>query len=272
MAGDRYLWTGRGEDDIRFADSVAGLVEKTIEILEGNKNKYLTVRNKDEWTKLEWKSKWREVCNGITDHEVHSFFPERYLERQEYVNCQLMQEEGAREVCHYIYNCSMDEWVRKELYRLDKKYEMGIMRRYISLLEEKCSSLERLSAKRLQLSDKHLQLYLTAASWIGLRQKGKQIDEYLYEQGYRTAAIYGMSYMGRCLAKELQESFIHVLYGIDRNAENLESEIPVFKPLEIPENVDIIINTAIINKAEILDAIKRTDIPIIHLGNLFEEM
>lgn len=99
---------GRGvrEGDIRYADSVEELIEKTLDILNGNEKKYLAARNIDVWTKKTWKENWSEVCKNITRHEVHPFYPQRLLEKQEFVNCQLMQEEGAKSVCDYCLDAA----------------------------------------------------------------------------------------------------------------------------------------------------------------------
>lgn len=270
---------GRGvkEGDIRYANSVEELIEKTLDILNGNGQKYLAEQNSDVWTKQEWKEKWHEICYSMTSHRLHAFRPQRHLEKQEYVNCQLMQEQATKSVCNYVCEHSLSEQLMKELFRLDRKYDMGIVYQYAVYQKRRCIDLERLCEnltglcdRRLQFSNKHLQLYLTAIKWLETRQKEKQIDRYLYQQGYRTAAIYGMSYMGTCLVGELAESSVKVLYGIDQNAENIHSVIPIFKPEDIPGAIDVILNTTMIENKTILAGLNVYHIPIIRLKELLD--
>ncbi|MEY8377269.1 hypothetical protein AALD22_16040 [Lachnospiraceae bacterium 56-18] len=267
-AGVPYLGLnmyGRGirEDDIRFSKSVNELIRKTLEILEGNKLRYLSEKNADVWTKEEWKREWKKICDNITHHKVHLFYPQRYIEKQEYVNCQLMQEEAARKVCDYIMANSLSGEVKKEIFRLDRKYDMGLSYCNMINYERECESLKN-------LSDKHLQLYLTAIKWVETRQKKIKIDEFLSEKGYCTAAIYGMSYMGERLAYELKDSSIEVLYGIDKDALNKHMSIPIFLPSELPERVDIIINTTMIENACLLEELNLKGVSMISINELLD--
>ncbi len=267
-AGVPYLGInmyGRGirADDIRFSESVEELTEKTLDILEGNRLRYLPARNADIWTKEEWKREWKEVCNTITYHKLHSFSPQRYIEKQEYVNCQLMQEEAARKICDYIMANSISWQIKKELFRIDYKYDMGLAYNNMIYYEKECENLKK-------MSHKHLQLYLTAIKWIELRQKKMKIDEYLSEKGYCTAAIYGMSYMGERLAYELNDSNIEVLYGIDKDAKKKNSDIPVFLPSELPERVDIIINTTVFENTCLLEELNLKGILMMNMNELFD--
>ena len=46
---------------------------------------------------------------------------------------------------------------------------------------------------------------------------------------WKRVAIYGMGEMGKLLKKELQLDGVKVLYAIDRNAENIKTDIPVYQ-------------------------------------------
>ncbi|MCI9488649.1 MAG: glycosyltransferase family 4 protein [Dorea sp.] len=249
--------------NIGVSESVEELIIKTLDILEGNKDKYLQTSNINVWTKHEWKKKWHAICNDITEHELHLFHPQRMIEKQEYVNCQLMQREAAQTICTYIGSHHLNESVKREIFKIEQKYDMGINSNYINYLERKCYDLS-------ELSDKHLQLYLTLIKWMELKQEGKRIDKYLCQQGCNTVAIYGMSYMGNMLYKELKNSLVDVVYGIDRNAEQLYSEIPIFKPSDKHRKVNIIINTTSIENSEILEKMNVNDIKMLQLDDLLD--
>ena len=126
--------------------------------------------------------------------------------------------------------------------------------------------------EKMALSDKHLKLYLTAIKWIQLKQKGKSIGSYLYKKGYRTVAIYGMSYMGESLATELAGSQIEVRYGIDRNAQGLHSAVKVYQPEDALEQVDIILNTTNIENWKILENMKEQGIPMLRFDEILGDM
>lgn len=261
---------GRGvkTEDIRVSKCVEELIVKTLDILDGNENKYL--QNIDMSMRYEWKKKWHAICDNVTRHELHLFHPQRLIEKQEYVNCQLMQRRAAQKICIYIDSHHLNERIKKELFRIDQKYNMGISSNYIDELERKCHDLSDLCAGYLRLSNKHLQLYLTLIKWMDLKRDGSRIDEYLHEQGYYTVAIYGMSYMGNILLKELKDSLVNVMYGIDRDAEHISSEILIFKPSDVLEKVDIILNTTTIDNSKILEEMNTNSMKMLQLDDLLD--
>ena len=63
--------------------------------------------------------------------------------------------------------------------------------------------------------------------------------------GYKEIAIYGMSYAGETLLNELIESDIKIIYGIDKGADSIYSEIEVVKPTDKLKKVDAIVVTSI---------------------------
>lgn len=81
--------------------------------------------------------------------------------------------------------------------------------------------------------------------WLILKQEGKCIDRYLKRQGYNTAAVYGMAIYGRHVIRELQESDVEIMYGIDRREMGAYRGIRVIRPAEGMPPVDVIINTVI---------------------------
>lgn len=96
-----------------------------------------------------------------------------------------------------------------------------------------------------QYSEKHLDLFLMMNQWVKIKQEGKNLSSYLKEKGYKRVAIYGMSYAGETLLEELRGTEIQVVYGIDKNAENVYSTIDILTLDDSLEEVDAIIVTAI---------------------------
>ena len=101
-------------------------------------------------------------------------------------------------------------------------------------------------------SEKNRQLYNLMSNWVRLKQKGLNIGDYLKERGYLNVAIYGMNIVGEYLIKELSNSGITIKYGIDKNAQNIYSDITLLLPEDVSEPVDAIIITPIFYYNEIL--------------------
>lgn len=108
--------------------------------------------------------------------------------------------------------------------------------------------------------------------WLTLYQKKLSIGDFLIKKGIHTVAIYGMAKLGIMLCSELEEKGIEVKYGIDARGVNSVS-LPVVKPEEIVDSVDLIIVTAVTD----LFALKRrleqyTDCKIEMLENIIAEL
>lgn len=81
--------------------------------------------------------------------------------------------------------------------------------------------------------------------WLILKQEGKSIDRYLKRHGYNTVAVYGLAIYGRHVIRELQESDVKIMYGIDRREMDAYKNVKVIQPAEGMPLVDIIINTVL---------------------------
>ena len=109
-----------------------------------------------------------------------------------------------------------------------------------------CERIERISKN-----------YHTLRKWFELKQDNKNIALYFQKNGYYTIAIYGMSDLGVYLWKELENSGVQVLYGIDRRAEQLKINLPVLQIEDNLPEVDIIIVTAVYFFNMIDDALRK---------------
>ena len=88
------------------------------------------------------------------------------------------------------------------------------------------------------MSDKHLSLFLMMNEWVKIKQNGKNLLDYFVRNNYNRIAIYGMSYVGETLLKELSGSEVEVVYGIDKNAEIIDQEFKVITMENPLEEVD----------------------------------
>ncbi len=124
-----------------------------------------------------------------------------------------------------------------------------------------------------EFADKHLALYLMMNQWVKVKQENKSIAGYLEEKGYKEIAIYGMNYVGETLLNELAGSNVKVKYAIDRNAENIYSDVEVVRPEDELADVDAIIVTAITFFDEIEEKLsEKIDCPILSMDDILYEV
>ena len=135
------------------------------------------------------------------------------------------------------------------------------------------SELEKQINEKKKMSDKHLDLYLLMNQWVKLKQKGINLSKYFEKNGYNRIAIYGMSYVGETLVEELKGTNIEVVYGIDRNAENIWIDnMNVLSLDDELEDVDAVVVTAISFYDNIKDSLSRKlACPIVSLEDILYE-
>lgn len=120
-----------------------------------------------------------------------------------------------------------------------------------------------------QLADKHLKMFFVMKQWVKVKQEGKNLASYFDKQGYRSIAIYGMSYIGETLLEELDGSEIEVKYAIDRNVEGVYAEITVVSMEDMLDKVDAVIVTVLTSFEEIKSMLgTRLDCPVISLEDV----
>ena len=96
-----------------------------------------------------------------------------------------------------------------------------------------------------QNSNKYWSTVLMLNQWVRLKNQNKSLSEYFVEKGYKKIAIYGMAHTGLVFQEEMDDSEIEILYGIDRNADSIYSDIKVKKPSEDLDAVDAIVVTPV---------------------------
>lgn len=254
------------------AETIDELIEKSLDILKGNIKKYRGHCLEYALTQEEWKKKWDGIIEKYPVHSVVEFKENRYIRKQEYVNCQLLQDAASDHAAGYLYHWEMNQRLQEQLFYLDNKYGMNIFHKMEILEKEmEISKREWEAASNKRYSDKHLALYLLAIKWITLKQTGKTIEDYLLNKGYRSVAIYGMSYMGEAIYHELQGSDITVLYGIDQKADQICTKLKVYHPYEAEEKVDLIINSTTLKNQIICEGIKKLqNIPMLSIQEILD--
>lgn len=128
---------------------------------------------------------------------------------------------------------------------------------------------EKKLEKNQKKVDKFKNYYSLLNQWLLLKQEGKSLEDYFVGKGIKTVAIYGMGEMGNRLYDELKNSQIKVLYGIDKEASTVYSELEVIECEEISEDVDVIVVTAVFAFEEIAEELKnKVEFPVISLEDV----
>ena len=114
--------------------------------------------------------------------------------------------------------------------------------------------LQQKYIKKLKLrARKERGLFFLMNQWIGLKQDNQQIETYFQKNNYHRIAVYGMGFVGMRLIKELRNTNLNIIYGIDQNAANISSDLKLLTlEDELPE-VDVIIVTVLGSFQEIYD-------------------
>lgn len=109
--------------------------------------------------------------------------------------------------------------------------------------------------------------------WVIIKIEKKEICDYLWENGYREVALYGMNYVGEILLQDLGQSEIKVKYAIDKNAKYIRTGVTMIKPDEKLPEVDMVIVTAIAYFDEIKDNLsKKISCPIVSLEDILSKL
>lgn len=118
-------------------------------------------------------------------------------------------------------------------------------------------------------SEKHLEMFLLMNQWVKVKQEGKRLEDYFEKNGYKSIAIYGMSYIGERLFEELKDGNIAVKYGIDKRTDGIYLDIDIVTANDDLEPVDAVIVTPIYFFKEIKAALSgKVDCPIISIEDI----
>lgn len=122
-------------------------------------------------------------------------------------------------------------------------------------------------------ADKNARLIKVFYLWMKHKQNGKHISSFLKDKGFYKVAIYGMHFLGECLYDELKETDITVLYGIDKNATKIATNIRIVLPEDKLEKVDAIIVTPAFYFGEIERQLsQKISCPIISIEDILENL
>ena len=121
--------------------------------------------------------------------------------------------------------------------------------------------------------DKFKSYYYMLNHWLQLKQKGKCMESYFVEKGYKEIAIYGMGELGKRLYSELENTDIKIKYAVDKMANCEITGLEIFDLDETLDEVDAIIVTATFDFEAIYEKLQeKVSFPIVSLEDIIYEI
>lgn len=177
----------------------------------------------------------------------------------------------GKEAQTYLNENNSDTIVKEALFGMideEEKEKINILRNITSR-----NTLEREVECNEKNYRKYRYLFHIMCQWMQLKNQGIEIADWLKALGWNRIAIYGMGAIGQDLLTELRTKGIDVIYGIDRNAMNIQSEIPVCMLEDKLESVDGVIVTSAAQQEQIKKEVhKKLEVPVVSLKDILDEM
>lgn len=218
--------------------SLEELQQKANEVLDGEVEKYRghyfeKILDQDEWCKA-----WYAISNQVKSHKNRTFKPKRNIQKEEIVNCQLMQERANQTVKIMLEQHKLTPIIASKLFEICEKYDLHFMPDNFVIAE-------------WNINQKRLFMATYANKWLQLKLKEVSLADYLQAMNIYKIAIYGMGQMGLNLYEELKNTDVSVECFIDRQANRLEAPILIIGPDQIPVQSQCIINTAFLSAEQL---------------------
>lgn len=118
-------------------------------------------------------------------------------------------------------------------------------------------------------SDRHLALFMLMNQWLKVKQAGVSLEDFFVEKGYKSIAVYGMSYVGERLIEELKNSSVKIAYGIDKKEKGSMAGIEIINNFDMLPEVDAVVVTSVFYMNEIEeDLSKKVSCPVLSLEEI----
>lgn len=108
----------------------------------------------------------------------------------------------------------------------------------------------------MQLSDKHLEMFLVMDKWFHKELKGKNVATYLRKNDFFNISIYGMSYIGKNLYEYLKKEGFEISNLIDQKNNKSVDGLRIKTIEEEHAPTDVVIVTAVYYFEELEDKLK----------------
>lgn len=153
-------------------------------------------------------------------------------------------------------NLSLDN--RREIVSLDEMCE--ILSRNKVFDEQGMQQIRNMRQnvlfERIGLLEKFREMFLVLNKMMEYREAGCPFGKRLALDGVRRVAVYGDGYIGKRLMGELGALNIETAFFIDRNADYLQEEVPVYRLEDAPEDVDAVIVSLVKNYDSVVGSLR----------------
>ena len=109
----------------------------------------------------------------------------------------------------------------------------------------------------IALLEKFREMFLMLNRIAIYREHGSPLGKQLRDRGIRRVAVYGDGYLGKRLMGELKEYQIKTAFFIDRNADYLQEEVPVYKLEDAPDGMDAVLISLVRNYDEVKRSLQK---------------
>ena len=259
--GDYILFLNAGDTlyDSEVIEDAIGYIQEDMEAIYYGKvcrvspNRPDIIVDYDEWNNdilgglLKGNMPCHQAILASKNYLRNHYFREKYQLRADFEWLVYSIGEGAKCIGIPTIICNFEDTgisgAVKSM-QLMQSETQEILNQYASNFQDTKTS-NTLSFEWKQMSDKHLGMFLMVNRWIMRKQEGFELDNFLVKSGIQTVAIYGMSYIGENVLRELEKSSVNVKYGIDRNAVNIKASIDVYSDEDTLGEVDAVIVTTL---------------------------
>lgn len=154
-------------------------------------------------------------------------------------------------------NLSLDS--QREILSLDEMCEILFRNKVFEEqeMQQIMNMRRKVLVERIGLLEKFREMFLVLNKMAECREKGCPIVKHPALEGISRIAIYGDGYIGKRLMGELKESHIETAFFIDKNADYITEEIPVYQLEDAPENIDAVIVSLVQNCDSVVNALKK---------------
>lgn len=122
-------------------------------------------------------------------------------------------------------------------------------------------------------AEKRKAQYMVMNQWVRINQEGKTLESYFVKNDYTRIIICGMNHIGKRLLKELKDSEVEIICGIDRKAKSISADIKVITLKSCVPKADAVIVTLVEGFDEITEALAdKVRCPVISLADIFNEI
>ncbi|WP_320997895.1 glycoside hydrolase family 99-like domain-containing protein [Enterocloster bolteae] len=168
-----------------------------------------------------------------------------------------------------------NEWGEGMYLEPDQKNKFGMLEALDQAVKnyekESCDivSLENVDS----LADRYHSYWHILDLWLRLIENGGSLSGNLEKRGYKNIALYGIGMLGLHVVRQLENSQVKIVYGIDQRGEkDVNQGFPVYKKEDMLPDVDAVIVSATYDFGSIYDYLKeKVKCPVISLEEIVEE-